>query len=72
MKTRHRHILIKRNKKHDYKIIQSESYNAISGYQSAYYITNYAETKTIEDGLCEWWMVEEKIKNLEKEATLCE
>ena len=31
-----------------------------------------AETKIIDAGLCEWWMVAEKIKNLEKEATLCE
>lgn len=68
MKTRHKYTLIKRNKKHNYKIFRSESYNNISGYQCAYNITNYAETETIEADICAWWMVTEKIKSLEKEA----
>ena len=72
MKTRHKYTLIKRNKKHNYKIFKSESYNAISGYQCTYNITNYAETETIETGLFDWWMVTEKIKSLEKEAAAWE
>ncbi len=47
MKTRYSHKIIKRNKKYDYKIWEENSYNAISGNNTFYYVTDYNENTTM-------------------------
>lgn len=68
MKIRFKTTLIKRNKKHDYKIFEDESFSNIFGYQQSYTIYNYNETELIESHIPEWGMVMDKIKSLESEV----
>lgn len=66
MKTNVKCKIVKRNKKHNYKVYEEEKYNAMSGYEYSYFIMDYAEDNTIASGLINWNMVQEQLNILER------